>query len=394
MYVANPGYVFGSAGIPHAALISSFNGKKVDNLADFAAALADLRDGAKARGALRDAGGSARGAVEGHSHGSALVPGARMQARRHLGHLALRRRSAAAPRRRAPRAASTQFAKTGDPRIDQLAPSLVMVNFDMPYSVSGVTEKNYHGTGVIVDAQRGLVALDRNTVPVAMGDVRITFAGTVEVPGKVVFIHPLHNLAVVSYDPKSIGNTPVRAATLVTRNLSAGDDVWVVGQRGDSKILSQKTQVSSVDVVSFPLSRTLRFRDSNLEAVSLINPPSDFDGVLSNEKGEVLALWSSFAFESQRELEQVNRGIPADLVSEMIDVVADGRRCIRSRRSSRCSPWPARANWDCPTRGCGSSKTMIPSIGRCLASTGWSQARPPRHCSSRAICCWRSTARW
>ena len=200
-----------------------------------------------------------------------------------------------------------------------------MVNFDMPYSVSGVTEKNYHGTGVIVDAERGLVAIDRNTVPIAMGDVRITFAGTVEVPGKVVFIHPLHNLAVVSYDPKSIGTTPVRAATLLTRPLSPGDDVWVVGQRADSKILSQKTQVSSVDVVSFPLSRTLRFRDSNLEAVSLINAPSDYDGVLADDKGDVLALWSSFAFETQRELEQVNRGIPADLVAEMIGVVADGR---------------------------------------------------------------------
>jgi len=101
--------------------------------------------------------------------------------------------------------------------------------------------------------------------------------------------------------------------------------VWVVGQRADSKILSQKTQISSVDVVSFPLSRTLRFRDSNLEAVSLINPPGDYDGVLADEKGNVLALWSSFAFESQRELEQVNRGMPADLVSEMIGVVADGR---------------------------------------------------------------------
>jgi S1-C subfamily serine protease len=200
-----------------------------------------------------------------------------------------------------------------------------MVNFDMPYSVSGVTEKNYHGTGVIVDAERGLVAIDRNTVPIAMGDVRITFAGTVEVPGKVVFIHPLHNLAVVAYDPKSIGSTPVRAATLLTRPLGPGDDVWVVGERADSKILSQKTQVSSVDVVAFPLSRTLRFRDSNLEAVSLINAPSDYDGVLADEKGNVLALWSSFAFETQRELEQVNRGMPADLVAEMIGVVAGGR---------------------------------------------------------------------
>ena len=221
--------------------------------------------------------------------------------------------------------AATQFAKTGDVRIDRLAPSLVMVNFDMPYSVSGVTEKNYHGTGVIVDAERGLVAIDRNTVPLAMGDVRITFAGTVEVPGKVVYIHPLHNLAVVSYDPKSIGSTPVRSATLISKPLNPGDDVWVVGERPDAKILSQRTQVSSVDVVSFPLSRTLRFRDSNLEAISLINPPGDYDGVLADEKGNVLALWSSFAFESQRELEQVNRGMPAELVSEMIGVVAGNR---------------------------------------------------------------------
>jgi S1-C subfamily serine protease len=170
------------------------------------------------------------------------------------------------------------------------------------------------------------VVVDRNTVPVAMGDVRITFNGTIEVPGKVEFIHPLHNIAVVSYDPKSIGDTPVRAATLVDKELQAGDDVWAVGQRSDSKIMSQRTQVASVDVVAFPLSRTLRFRDSNLEVVNLVNAPTDFDGVLANDKGEVLALWSSFAFETQRELEQVNRGIPSDLVMETIKVVEDGKQ--------------------------------------------------------------------
>jgi S1-C subfamily serine protease len=324
VYIANPGYVFGSAGIPRAALISSFNGKKVGSLQDFEAALADLADGANAPVRY----------VTLEDPRAAQLKVIRMD-RRWFPARKCKRDDllgtwpcvpiAQGPAPSSVPPAATQFAKTGDVRIDRLAPSLVMVNFDMPYSVSGVTEKNYHGTGVIVDAKRGLVAIDRNTVPLAMGDVRITFAGTVEVPGKVVFIHPLHNLAVVSYDPKSIGDTPVRAATLLTRPLSAGDDVWVVGQRADSKILSQKTQISSVDAVSFPLSRTLRFRDSNLEAVSLINPPGDYDGVLSDEKGNVLAMWSSFAFESQRELEQLNRGIPAELVSEMIGVVADGR---------------------------------------------------------------------
>jgi pro-apoptotic serine protease NMA111 len=324
VYVANPGYVFGAAGIPRASLISSFNGKKVDNLADFAAALAELADGARVPVRYSTIEDPRAPQLKVIRMDRRWFPARECKRDDNLGTWPCIGISVG-PDPSPIAAASTQFGKTGDPRIDRLAPSLVLVNFDMPYSVSGVTEKNYHGTGVIVDAQRGLVAIDRNTVPVAMGDVRITFAGTVEVPGKVVFIHPLHNLAVISYDPKAIGDTPVRAATMATRSLNAGDDVWVVGQHADSKIQSQKTQVSSIDVLSFPLSRTLRFRDSNLEAISLINAPSDYDGVLADEKGEVLALWSSFAFESQRELEQINRGIPADLVSEMIGVVADGR---------------------------------------------------------------------
>src|SRR5450432_2824898 len=48
VYIANPGYIFGAAGIPRAALISSFNGKKMDTLADFEAALSGLADGARA----------------------------------------------------------------------------------------------------------------------------------------------------------------------------------------------------------------------------------------------------------------------------------------------------------------------------------------------------------
>jgi S1-C subfamily serine protease len=326
VYIANPGYVFGAAGIPRAALISSFNGKKVDNLDEFAAALAELGDGARVPVRYVTIEDPRAVQLKVIRMDRRWFPARECKRDDTLGTWpCISITSNSGPPPAAPKPAATQFAKTGDARIDRLAPSLVMVNFDMPYSTSGVTEKNYHGTGVIVDAQRGLVAIDRNTVPVAMGDVRITFAGTIQVPGKVVFIHPQHNLAVVSYDPKSIGTTPVRAATLVKRPLSAGDDVWVVGQRADSKILSQKTQISSVDAVSFPLSRTLRFRDSNLEAISLINAPTDYDGVLTDEKGDVLALWSSFAFESQRELEQINRGIPADLVSEMIGVVADGR---------------------------------------------------------------------
>src|SRR6266513_1568714 len=144
---------------------------------------------------------------------------------------------------------------------------LAMVTFDMPYSVSGITERNYHGTGLIVDAQRGLVVVDRNTVPVAVGDVTVTFAGTVQVPGRVVYIHPQHNFAVVAYDPALIGSTPVRSARLTPRELVAGEPGWVVGLGGDSQLHARGTEIASIDPLELPLSRTMRFRDSNVETV-------------------------------------------------------------------------------------------------------------------------------
>jgi S1-C subfamily serine protease len=201
----------------------------------------------------------------------------------------------------------------------------VLVNFDMPYSVSGVTERNYYGTGLIVDAQRGLVVVDRNTVPAPIGDIRLTFAGTIEIPGRVEYIHPLHNLAMVSYDPALIGATPAKSAVLKPIEVHPGEQVWAVGMRGDGKVQSRSSNVASVDPVAFPLSRTLQFRDANLETIALVNGPSDYDGVLANKNGEVIATWASFAYEAGRDMAQENRGISAELLAEMLTAVRDGK---------------------------------------------------------------------
>jgi hypothetical protein len=162
------------------------------------------------------------------------------------------------------------------------------------------------------------------------------------VPAHVKYIHPLHNLAIIEYDPKLIGATPVKSAKLAPREILPGEQVWVIGLGGDSEMRSRSTEIAEVEPILLPLSRTMRFRDSNVEGIELVNPPLDYDGVLLEKSGRVIGLWSSFAYENGRELTQDNRGVPIDIVDDMIRRVRTTRRCIRWRWSSLPRPLPAR----------------------------------------------------
>jgi len=318
VYVANPGYSLGAAGVPRGAVVSSISGQPVETLDDFERVIAALPDGARAAlrySTLDDPRGSETRVMRMDRRWFPALDCTRDDAQ---GYWSCRELAPPPPAgRSAP--VRTTFATTADALVDGLAPSLVLVNFDMPFSVAGVSERNYHGAGLVVDAARGFVAVDRNTVPVAVGDVRLTFGGSVEVPGRVEYIHPLHNVAIVSFDPKLLDGTPIRSANLDLRPLEPGEAVTVVGLTGDSRLQSLATTVASVDDAAFPLSRTLQFREANLEIATLVNGPVDFDGVIAGRDGRVRALWSSFAYEGGRELSQVNRAMPAEIVTEAVE---------------------------------------------------------------------------
>ena len=71
----------------------------------------------------------------------------------------------------------------------------------------------YVGAGVVVDAKLGIVLVDRNTVPVGLGDVRVEFASTVDVEATIRFLHPTHNFALVQYRTEQLdGSEPSDAA--------------------------------------------------------------------------------------------------------------------------------------------------------------------------------------
>ena len=324
VFVANPGYVFGAAGIPRGAVITQVNSAPMDDLQDFRQALSRLGNGDYANirfTSVEDPNGSELGSFR---MDRLWYPAAHCVRDDVLGTWPCTPLEPG-PAPKADPVSSTRFPKYQDPRLTALAPSLAMVTFSMPYSVSGVTEHYYHGTGLVVDAERGLVVVDRDTVPVSLGDVTVTFAGTVQVPGRVVYVDPVHNFAVVAYDPKLIGATPVKAATLKPQKLTPGEPIWVVGLGGDSQMHSRGTEIASIDPLSLPLSRTMQFRDTNIETVGLVNPPGEFDGVLTDASGDVLGMWSSFAYDSDNGIAQALRGVPIDLVADMVDRVRNGR---------------------------------------------------------------------
>ena len=324
VFVANPGYVFGAAGIPRGAVIRQVNSSPIDDLQDFTQALSRLGNGDYANirfTTADDPNGSELGSFR---MDRLWYPADHCTRDDALGSWPCTP-LAAGPAPKPDPVSATGFPKYQDPRLTALAPSLAVVTFSMPYSVSGVTEHYYHGTGLVVDAQRGLVVVDRDTVPVSLGDVTVTFAGTLQVPGHVVYVNPLHNFAMVAYDPKLIGATPVKAATLKPAKLTPGEPVWVVGLGNDAQMHSRGTEVASIDPLSLPLSRTMRFRDTNIETLGLVNPPGDFDGVLTDASGNVLGMWSSFAYDSDNNIAQALRGVPIDLVEDMVDRVRSGR---------------------------------------------------------------------
>ncbi len=324
IYVANPGYVLGTAAIPRASIIVSVDDTPVQTLDDLESVLARLADQQRAAVRFFTFEDPATSKLRVIRMDRRWFPARRCRRDDNTGIWPCRA-LADGPAATAPAPRSTRFAEQRDDRVRRIASSLVLVNFDMPYTISGVAERHYYGTGVIVDAERGFVVVDRNTVPESMGDVQITFGGNLEVPGRVAYIHPTHNLALLAYDPALIGDTPVRAARLSDTLPQPGDAVQVVGMRGDFKLIYRTTEVASLESVQYPLSRTIRFRETNLETLDLVNGPDDIDGVILDRRGDLVALWSSFAFQGSGEPAQENRGIPADIVRELTDLARDQR---------------------------------------------------------------------
>ncbi|MDX1562904.1 MAG: trypsin-like peptidase domain-containing protein, partial [Gammaproteobacteria bacterium] len=154
IFVANPGYVFGTAAIPRTSLITEFNGERVSTLDEFEAALSRIPLDAQIRVryvTIDDPNNERQRIFNNYSAWFRSVRCARDDATGEwpCRELTLNRTVAD----RAPQ--ETTFPPENERHVQNIVPSLVLVNFSMPYTVSGVSDRYYYGTGLIVDAERG-----------------------------------------------------------------------------------------------------------------------------------------------------------------------------------------------------------------------------------------------
>lgn len=324
LYLAGRGYVFARAGIPPRVVITSLDGRPVGDLAQVESRLAALPQGAELRVRYFQLGNPRSPNVGLVRVDRRWFPMRRCDRDDRAG--LWRCQDAPAPPPAPPLApATTRLEASGPKPVRVLAHSLVTVRFDVPLAIEGVQGRAFTGAGLVVDAKRGLVVVDRDTVPITLGDVRIIFGGAVDVPGRVVALHPEHDLAVVAYDPRLIGDTPVRSAELRTGPFQAGDDLWQVVMDGSGQLVGRSTQVAGTDAVRIPLPLRPRFREKNLEVVRLSESIPGVGGVLADGKGRVRAVWASFSTDAPSQQGAFFAGIPASIVLDMVRPLRQGK---------------------------------------------------------------------
>ncbi|CAI9282703.1 unnamed protein product [Lactuca saligna] len=237
-----------------------------------------------------------------------------------------------------------------------IEPTLVMFEVYVPSScmLDGVHSQHFVGTGVIIyhSQDMGLVAVDKNTVAISASDVMLSFAAfPIEIPGEVVFLHPVHNYAIIAYDPSALGATGaslVRAAQLLPEpGLHRGESVYLVGLSRSLQTTSRKSVVTNpCAALNISSADSPRYRATNMEVIELDTDfGSNFSGVLTDEEGRVKAIWGSFSTQvctnhrsknkkkrkikygvNSSEDHQFVRGIPIHSISQVLDKIISGAK--------------------------------------------------------------------
>ncbi|KAK7418369.1 hypothetical protein QQX98_003989 [Neonectria punicea] len=215
------------------------------------------------------------------------------------------------------------------PGIADLIRSFVHINCTMPMKLDGFPKNRRWGMGLVIDAEKGLVLISRAIVPYDLCDITVTIADSIIVDGKVVFLHPLQNYAIIKYDP-SLVDAPVKSARLSNEILTQGAKTYFLGHNRIGRVVHASTTVTEITPVAIPAnSGAPRYRAVNVDAITIDSNlgSSCNSGVLVAPDGTVQALWLSYLGErspcSQRD-EEYYLGLSTKTLLPVIETIQKG----------------------------------------------------------------------
>lgn len=181
-----------------------------------------------------------------------------------------------------------------------LVKSFVQVRTIAPVPMDSYPYRKEIGYGVVVDAKNGYVLVSRRFVPHDMCDIFVIFAESVDVPGKVVFLHPNQNYAIIKYDPKLV-LADVQTPKFSEKPLKRGEKSFFVGYNYNLRLVTDDVKVSGISSLNVPAaSLTPRYRGTNLECILLDSKLCQEcdSGVLADQDGTLRSFWLSYLGES------------------------------------------------------------------------------------------------
>jgi len=208
---------------------------------------------------------------------------------------------------------SVKVPKFKDALLNKVAPAMVRVDFNIPYGVDNVYARHFNGVGLIVDKTNGIVAVDRNTVPIGLGDVEITFFGSQVLDG-----HPRHNIALLRYEPSELGDVDFEALSLIDGNGDLPEPLTMVGYRADGTFRRHDIDDISRLTVGFSPPGLPRFQQAPIDLFGVSNVPPSLGGPFVDENGDVHAMFMSFAYEEGRDIKQSEWAMPASVILETL----------------------------------------------------------------------------
>ncbi|MBX2838178.1 MAG: trypsin-like peptidase domain-containing protein [Gammaproteobacteria bacterium] len=321
--VMNPGYFFTRAGVPQSSVITRVNGKDVSDIHQFLEIVSESPENKKLR---------LRFTVPGREFTPRIAQlniddrwfdyreCSRRDSQRfwQCDTVDLKRASAEVDDQ------EVQVPSFKDPLLARVAPALVHIDFNIPYSIDNVYARNYSGVGVVIDKELGLVAVDRNTVPIGLGDAELTFFGSLIVDATVVFLHPRHNIALVQYDPSELRDAEFEALELADADTELPDSLTMIGYRADGTFRAHELDGISRLTISFKAPGLPRFQQSMLDVFGVANVPPALGGPFVSDDGVVHGFYFSFAYEESREIKQRNWLMPAAVVAESLRLYRSG----------------------------------------------------------------------